>query len=208
MDFVKQRCRTSWPNYLLPVPFTRANLHLKNETRALLTPMKCPNVLYTSLLATILVIPFLIRVGFPEPYPAVLLPSGAGRANATGKQIESDRTAIYAKSAGHDAWIRLSPAEILHPVPIQYFSTLAQRYFGLIPTPHQILKLGFLVIDTQPKITDEEVRNAKQWLRQRLTETGYDDSVLRVTQETVTFRRSDGAEMATRYEDDKILDLR
>jgi hypothetical protein len=31
----QQRCRISWPNYLLPAPFTRANLHLKNETRAL-----------------------------------------------------------------------------------------------------------------------------------------------------------------------------
>jgi hypothetical protein len=171
-------------------------------------PMKYPNVLYTSLLAAILVVPFLIRAGPTEPYPAVLLPSGAGRANATGKLIDSDRTAIYAKSAGHDAWIRLSPAEFLYPVPVPYFRTLAQRYFGLIATPHQILKLGSLAIDTQPKISDEDVKSAKQWLRQRLTETGYDDSVLRVTQEIVTFRRSDGTEMGTQYQDDKILDLR
>lgn len=170
--------------------------------------MKYPNVLYTSLLATVLIVPFLIRAGPTEPYPAVLLPSGAGKVNATGELTDSDRTAIYAKSPGHDAWIRLSPAEFLHPVPVQYFPTLAQRYFGLLPTPHQILKLGFLAIDTQPKISDEEIKSAKQWLRQRLTETGYDDSVLRVTEETVTFRRSDGAEMATRYQDDKILDLR
>lgn len=169
--------------------------------------MKCPNLLYTILLAIILVVPFLIRAGPTEPYPAVLLPSGAGKVNSTGQQIDSDRTAIYAKLAGHDAWIRLSPGELLHPVPVQYFPTLAQRYFGLVPTPHQILKLGFLAIDTQPKISDEDVKGAKQWLRQRLTETGYDDGVLRVTQEIVTFRRSDGAEMATRYQDDKILDL-
>jgi hypothetical protein len=170
--------------------------------------MKYPNVLYTSLLATVLIVPFLIRAGPTEPYPAVLLPSGAGKVNATGELTDSDRTAIYAKSAGHDAWIRLSPAEFMHPVPVQYFPTLAQRYFGLLPTPHQILKLGFLAIDTQPKISDEEIKSAKQWLRQRLAETGYDDSVLRVTEETVTFRRSDGAEMATRYQDDKTLDLR
>ncbi len=170
--------------------------------------MKYLNVLYTSLLAAVLVVPFLIRAGPTEPYPAVLLPSGAGKVNATGDRIDSDRTAIYAKSPGHDAWIRLSPEEFLHPVPVQYFPTLAQRYFGLVPTPHQILKLGFLAIDTQPKISDEEVKSAKQWLRQRLTATGYDDSQLRVTQETVTFRRSDGAEIATQYQDDKILDLR
>jgi hypothetical protein len=171
-------------------------------------PMKCPNLLYTGLLATFLIVPFLLRVGPIEPYPAVLLPSGAGKVNATGKQIDSDRTAIYGRLADHDAWIRLPPSEFLHPVPVQYFPTLAQRYFGLIPTPHYILKLGFIKIDTQPKISDEDVKRAKQWLRQRLTETGFDDSVLRITQEIVTFRRSDGAEMATRYQDDKILDLR
>jgi hypothetical protein len=178
------------------------------KTSTDLMPMKYPNVLYTSLVAIILVVPFLIRAGPTEPYPAVLLPSGAGKVIATGKQIDSDRTAIYAKSAGHDAWIRLSPADLLHPVPVQYFPTLAQRSFGLVHTPHEILKLGFLAIDTQPKISDEDVKSAKQWLRQRLTETGYDDSSLRVTQEIVTFRRSDGTEIATRYQDDKILDLR
>jgi hypothetical protein len=170
--------------------------------------MKYPNVLYTSLLATILVVPFLIRAGPTEPYPAVLLPSGAGRVNASGEQIDSDRTAIYAKSAGHDAWIRLSPEEFLHPVPVQYFRTLAQRYFGLVPVPHQILKLGFLAIDMPPRISDKDAESAKQWLRKRLTATGYDDSLLRVTEEIVTFRRSDGAEMGIRYQDDKILDLR
>jgi hypothetical protein len=62
-------------------------------------------------------------------------------------------------------------------------------------------------IDTQ-KVSEEEVRNAKQWLRARLNESGCDDSVLRITQEVATLRRSDWAEIAVRYQNDKVFDLR
>ena len=57
------------------------------------------------------------------------------------------------------------------------------------------------------KVPEEEVKNAKQWLSARLKESGCDDSVLRITQEVVTFRRSDGAEIGVRSENDKIFDL-
>ena len=174
--------------------------------------MKYPNILYTALLFGFLLVPFAIREFAPtlEPYPAVLLPSGAGLIKTTEDQMDFDRTAIYGRVAGRDAWTRLSPSQFLNPLPPQFFPPLAQRYFGLSPIgpiTHTI-KGGMVIrIDTH-KVSEEEVKNAKQWFRARLNGSGCDDSVLRITQEVVTLRRSDRAEIAVRYQNDKVFELR
>ncbi len=93
--------------------------------------MKYPNILYTTLLSASLVVPFAIRLGLTEPYPAVLLPSGPGTTKATGDKIHASVTAIYGRATDRDAWIRLSPARFLYPIPVEYFTHLAEQYFGL-----------------------------------------------------------------------------
>jgi hypothetical protein len=172
--------------------------------------MKYPNILYTALLSGFLLVPFAIREFAPtlEPYPAVLLPSGGGLIK-TADQMDFDRIAIYGRVAGCDDWTRLSPSQFLNPVPAEFFPPLAQRYFGLSPIgpiAHTI-KGGVIRIYTH-KVSEEEIKNAKQWFRARLNGSGCDDSVLRITQEVVTLRRSDGAEIAVRYQNDKVFELR
>jgi hypothetical protein len=74
--------------------------------------MKYPNLLYTTLLFAFLVIPFAISCVTPlEPYPAVLLPSWAGRIKITEDQMDFDGTAIYGRVVGRDIWTRLVPTE-------------------------------------------------------------------------------------------------
>jgi hypothetical protein len=87
----------------------------------------------------------------------------------------------------------------LNPIPPQDFLAIAQRYFGLSPIGPIVLTIkGGLVfrIDT-PQVTEVDIENAKEWLRARLKGCGCDDGVLRITQEIVTQRLSDGAELAT-----------
>jgi hypothetical protein len=174
--------------------------------------MKYPNTVYTALLSVFLVVPFAIATLAPvlEPYPAVLLPTGGGRIQTTGDQMDWGRTSIYGKVAGGDAWTRLSPPEFLSPIPPEFFSTLVQRYFGLSPVGPiaNRTRIGVVITIDPRKVPEEEVKNAKQWLSARLKESGCDDSVLRISQEVVTFRRSDGAEIAVRSENDKVFDLR
>jgi hypothetical protein len=173
--------------------------------------MKYPNALYTALLSTVLVVPFAITFLAPglEPYPAVLLPSGSGRIQVAGEQMDFSRTSIYGKVARGDAWTRLSPPKFLSPIPDDFFPPLAQRNFGLSPVGliADRTKIGVVITIGPRKVREEEVKNAKQWFRARLKESGCDDNVLRITQEVVTFRRSDGAEIAIRSENDKVLDL-
>ena len=174
--------------------------------------MKYPNTLYTALLSTFLVVPFAITFLAPvlEPYPAVLLPSGGGRIKVTEDQMDLGRTSIYGKVAGRDAWTRLSPTEFLGPIPPEFSSLLAQRYFGLSPVGPiaNRTRVGVVITVAPRKVPEEEVKNAKQWLRARLKESGCEDNVLRITQEVLTFRRSDGAEIGVRSENDKVFQLR
>ena len=173
--------------------------------------MKYPNLLYTALLLGFLLVPFAIREFAPalEPYPAVLLPSGAGRIKTTQGQIDLGRTGLYGKVAGSNAWTRLSPAEFLNPIPPQDFLPIAQRYFGLSPIgPLALTIKGGLVLRIGThQVTEDDIKNAKQWLRAKLKGCGCNDEVLRITQEIVTQRLSDGAELAVRYQDDKIFEL-
>jgi len=175
--------------------------------------MKYPNTLYTALLSTFLVVPFAIRdflAPVLEPYPAVVLPSGGGRTQTTGDQMDLGRTSIYGKVAGRDAWIRLSPPKFLSPLLPEFFPTLVQRYFGLGPVGPiaNRTRVGLVITIHPRKVPEEEVRNAKLWFRARLKESGCEDNVLRITDEMVTFRRSDDAEIGVRSKNDKVLDLR
>lgn len=174
--------------------------------------MKYPNVLYTALLFTFLVVPFTFRYLAPilEPYPAVLLPSGAGRIKAAEDQMDFVKTAIYGRTAGRVTWTQLSPSKFLNPVPLEFFPSLAERYFGLSPVRPRAgsNRVGPLITINPRKVGDAEVRNVEQWFRGRLKGSGCDDSVLRITQGVVTVRRADGAELAIRYDDDKVFNLR
>jgi hypothetical protein len=174
--------------------------------------MKYPVLIYTTLLSAFLLAPFAIRTLAPtlEPYPAVLLPTGGGTIKITGGQIDLGRLAIYGKNAGSEAWTRLSPSRFLSPIPPQYFPNLAQRNFGMTPggpIAHRIHGVGVVVTIQPRQVSEAEVRNTKQWLRARLKGCGCDDNLLRMTQDVVTLRPADGAEIAVRYQDDKVLDL-
>jgi hypothetical protein len=173
--------------------------------------MKYPNMLYTALLSAFLVVPFAIATLAPvlEPYPALLLPSGGGTIKTTEDQMDLGRLVIYGRTADRDAWTRLSPPKFLSPIPAEFFSPLVQHYFGLSPVGPiaNRTRVGVVITIDPRKVPEEEVRDAKQWLRARLKDSGCDDNVLRITQEVVTFRRSDGAEIAVRSENDKVFDL-
>jgi len=169
--------------------------------------MKYPNILYTTLLSASLLVPFAIRLGLTEPYPAVLLPSGPGTTKATSDKIHASITAIYGRVTGRDGWIRLSPARFLYPIPVEFFTHLAEQYFGLSPSAYRLLKVGGITIDTQRKTSEEDIKRAKEWFRARLTESGCDDNLLRITREAVTFRRSNSDQLTVRHQDEKILDL-
>jgi hypothetical protein len=173
--------------------------------------MKYPNLLYTTVLSALLLVPFAISFLAPvlEPYPAVLLPPGDTRIKTTEDQMDLGRISIYGKVAGRDAWTRLSPPKFLSPIAPEFFSPLAQRNFGLSPVGPiaNRTRVGLVITIDPRKVPEEEVRNAKQWFRARLKDSGCDDNVLRITQEVLTFRRSDGAQIGIRSENDKVFDL-
>ena len=68
---------------------------------------------------------------------------------------------------------------------------------------------GGVAIRIDPhKVSEEDIKYAKQWFRARLSRNGCTDEVLRITQEVVTLRPSDGSQIAVRYQNDKVFELR
>lgn len=124
--------------------------------------------------------------------------------------MDLGRTSIYGKAAGRDGWTRLSLPEFLSPIPPEFSSLLALRNFGLSPVGPiaNRTRVGLVITIDPRKVPEEEIKNAKQWFRAKLKESGCDDSVLRITEEVLTFRRSDGAEIGIRSENDKVFQLR
>jgi len=53
------------------------------------------------------------------------------------------------------------------PYSRRIFPALAERYFGLIPGAHRILKVGVITIDTQHKVTEDDVKSWQAWFRAR-----------------------------------------
>jgi hypothetical protein len=174
--------------------------------------MKYPSTVYTAVLLLVLVVPFAIAFVAPtlEPYPAVILPSGAGTIKTSEDQMDLSRTSIYGKVPGSESWTRLSPQQFLSPIPTEFFPPLAQRYFGLRPVEPVAsrTRVGVVVTINPRKVDEKAIASAKQWLRTRLKESSCEDNLLRISQEVVTIRRSDGAEIGVRNEDDNIFDLR
>ncbi|MBV9873258.1 MAG: hypothetical protein JO025_00895 [Verrucomicrobia bacterium] len=174
--------------------------------------MKYSNTIYTVALSIVFFVPFAVAFVAPtlEPYPALLLPSGAGTIKTTEDQMDFTRTSIFGKRAVGDSWTRLSPSQFLSPIPPEFFPSLAQRYFALrpvAPVPYRT-RVGVVIKVNPRKVDEKDIPRAKEWLRTRLKETGCEDSLLRISQEVVTIRRSDGAELGVRNEDDSIFELR
>jgi phytoene dehydrogenase-like protein len=108
--------------------------------------------------------------------------------------------ALLGRVAGRETWTRLSPSTFLNPVPLEFFPPLAELYFGLSPVGPKAssTRVGQLLAVNPRKVGDAKVRNVEQWFRGRLKGSSCEDDVLRITQEVVTVRRADGAELAVR----------
>jgi hypothetical protein len=120
---------------------------------------------YSSLVLLLaLVLPY--RSPFGEPYPAVILPSGATKINVETSKVYFTRKSVWARKNQEVTWTNLSNKEFIAPIPAQYF---AKIYDG---------KFGFN--SSHPHIS-------KDWIQKRLSELGFNTNEIRLTTERVTF---------------------
>ncbi|HEX2100230.1 MAG TPA: hypothetical protein VHF69_06195, partial [Candidatus Synoicihabitans sp.] len=147
------------------------------------------------LLAAALLGPFALSKLHPqlEPFPAVILPSGAFLASADAEARSFSIVSTWARRVDGEAWEPVDPVALIDPALPQYLPDLVRRHFGLRPVPDQQLQLRGTPWQWRAggRYSRAAAEETAIWLQRRLHALGYDPKELRVTEEHVQYRTAD-----------------
>ena len=89
-----------------------------------------PRPIHTLIILSLLLIPLVLKAFIAEPYPAIILPSGASRIQTTEEFTTFSRIRFFAEDqAGTRS--EVSTEQLIHPIPPQYIYALLGHRFGL-----------------------------------------------------------------------------
>ena len=162
---------------------------------------------FTILLAGILIGPFCLRTMWPslEPYPAIMLPSGAGKLKLQPDEFSFSRLVVYGQDGENNKWTLVDPLKFLDPIPVWYLNDLAYRHFGLRERIDNIWipKLGIFEIHWS-RGTDKSRIETREWLQKKLSNLGFENSKFKVVIERVTIRRRTGNVLRTETKNEEV----
>src|SRR5690554_5759863 len=87
----------------------------------------------TMLIIIILMVPFLIRFKFGdrfEPYPAVLLPSGAGKTQVYSEELRNWQIILLSQREG-GSWSKVDEVDLMYPIVPNNHVPIFRKAFGL-----------------------------------------------------------------------------
>jgi len=126
------------------------------------------------LLGFLLVTPFVLREMDKslESYPAILLPAGACLIRADAETFDLVATEAYVlDTSGKET--KVMPRAILGKIPLQYFTQLVKRRFGLEPPAYQRYWATRLGRGRDFRWSDADRLATRTWLLQNLAEVGH-----------------------------------
>ena len=83
----------------------------------------------TFVLLILLGVPFVLTTFGFEPYPAIILPSGAGNIRKQGNQIDIPLKKIFGLNS-QTQWAEIDPVRFSYPMHIQYYPLLLDTNLG------------------------------------------------------------------------------
>ncbi len=169
---------------------------------------------FTIILFIVLGVPFLIRYKYKEkyePFPAILLPSGAYRASVASNEFRVNYTDLVAQKED-GSWDVVDAKLLLYPLPANNHKFVYEREFGLKvpaePMDRRFVRLlKSLNILKSRNWTDQDKERTKRWLGRRLKEQGFTDAVLSIVYKEKTVSTSNGEILSDHILDEKVIDL-
>lgn len=162
-----------------------------------------PSPRFTALLLTALLVPFAVKLFAVEPYPAVILPSGAGKLRIVDGCFQHNRRAVFAEC--RDGSLEpVPPATWLDWTHAQHIGALFHQGFGLDTARRRVI--GFhgttavLAAYERAGNTPENVAACREWIGERLG----DDVVALVLRRSKVTRRLESKE----YVKEEVVDER
>lgn len=131
-------------------------------------------------------VPFALKTFIPafEPYPAIILPSGASLTNVEDGIIQIESLTMWAESIDSDnEWEAIDIAAFLDPVPVHYVYALATNQFGLNGNNVREIRVRLFPDFTLPSktITKQQEKKTREWLKQKLADQNFKTQNLRIT---------------------------
>jgi hypothetical protein len=166
------------------------------------------SVSITALLGAVLLLPMLIKTTIAEPFPAVLLPSGAGLVPLIDGRVQFEYVSLFAyDEAG--ALKKIAPLGFVDPMPVHFIPGLIRNRFGQgTEVSRTVRALGRDLHFDRPQPTAAEREQARAWLREKLRARGLADQVLIARVESSTVVLSTGEDVAKVVRDEQAFPLR
>ncbi|MDJ0742560.1 MAG: hypothetical protein QNJ32_04255 [Xenococcaceae cyanobacterium MO_167.B27] len=177
-----------------------------------------PNCWLTLLLAFILLPPFALKTLSErlEPYPAIILPSGAGKIDVSVREVSFNRTSLWGKHEKNNTWTRISLETFWPPIPRQYFQPIVRNSLSLklenqkiISPPKEVKERVKEIMNKMlsNKVTSSEVDNTKYWWCQKLVQSGYASDEIMIVSEEVKFDIETGKIITIKRSHEEIFRL-
>ena len=167
---------------------------------------------FTVFLVVVLFVPFVLRTLSKklEPYPALILPSGASKIDLKEGVINVDSISIY----GYDTQGKLQKIDVeqfIEPIPNHYFRHIANKEFGLsTKTTEEIWLKGLnkKINIKRKSISLENQRLAKIWVSNRLEQIGLSTSSILIRNESKVLSINNAKEVSREITNEKNISLR
>lgn len=144
-----------------------------------------------------LCVPFLLKkIKKVEPYPAVIYPSGAATVKVGLDSIDVAYTIILAKREG-DKWQEVDAKRLINPIPIQNLPKLISNGFGIKDRSKK----------NDVKENARMTREAKLWLKKRLSIQGYNASEIKISKRVKTLSVPEGEKLDDTIVHETTLEL-
>lgn len=139
-----------------------------------------PYLILSLILILVLGIPFILKLKDPrlEIYPAVIFPSGDNIVKTSNSKVSFYQYELYAYNP---VLRKIDKDELLGNIPVQYFYPIYEGHFGLEKYSEEFkLYKPPISFRIQNNYSSHSVEETKNWLKKRLRNSGYSDSVFMV----------------------------
>jgi hypothetical protein len=167
----------------------------------------------TFIILFILFIPFCLRtcIGI-EPYPAVLLPSGAATIKKVNNHIALKSKKLYALDSANN-WKKIDISLLLYPIPGQYLPALLSHDFGLSIDSSRFESRRFKILRKLKFLNDKSLASkdsrveVEKWLREKLIKQHLSPSKIKIISYVQTISSNTGAFLENTIENERVISL-
>ena len=140
------------------------------------------------LILFILITPFVLRLYWHEPYPAILLPSGASSVQKSGQTLDLITTEVFVYDS---SWHKITPRELITPIPLQYFGAMLGYDLGFERDTIKGSGLRKLLeknigLYQREALAPSDFQELGTWFKTKLLEQGISATALKIVKSKMT----------------------